>query len=669
MSSFISVSDMLKNYKIITVQDISSFNFKNIEDKIIAIEMLEYFQLAINYTKANISIFLNFDALSNKDFFKYLAIFKILKQRLDTYCSKESELYKEVNYKTPIIFDSNQSELVDKIKLIHDMIFDLNDNYHQYYIYSGDKDIITTQNILANNEDLKDLDMYSLTNNVFVTKYNTEYTANLLLIMKLLYNAISSGRIEVIWNPRPEILFRTQTSDPDKNYDLINNANRRNEELKTLYQIFCNIDKYEYDSEIFQISPISYIIIKFSIINFKQFTLENWKIDEINGDDDINDNTIQNNIKNLRKSKNKLTTTTDIPNTSNTPKINSGVKFFKVKYEDGEKRNITSNPDLNRLFHGSTNQNWFSIFFNGLKTGTAQNKLFLNGAAYGTGIYLANTITYSISYAGSTHYSDPNTNVINNDHKDKSSRTINTLINSRIVGVFALEEDKKKYHRGSCIYVVPPSDETKVILEYLILFPPTSGNNVLTKIDNYFINNLGKKIIQQKTVEMKVGNKRILGELKRLQKQNDILDTDSGLHYVMHLDESNFYRIQFDLPINNFTKDDILRRDMEAYGYDKIQTEFILPPNYPFEPPFVRLLNPRFQFMTGHITSGGSICMELLTNQGWTQTTTMQKILLIIKMNMLDGGARIDPINHNKPYGMSEAKSAYDRMLKSHGWK
>jgi ubiquitin-protein ligase len=660
MSSFKLVSDKLQNYKTISVQDISSFILKNADDKVIAIEMLDYFQIVVNYTKTTISIFLNFDALGHKDFFKYLAIFKILKTRLDTSQATELILYKEVNYKIPIVFKSTPIELVDKVKLINDMVQDLNENYHRYNIYSGDNDIKKTEEILSHDEDLKDLDLYSLTNNTFVTKYNTEYKANLLLIMKLLHDAINSARIEVIWNPKPEILFRNQPSDKEKNYDLINNADRRTDELKNFHYIFCNIDRFEYDSEIFQLSPICYIIIKFSIMNFKQFTLENWMIDEINGDDDENEYAVKDNLRKLRRGKYKNTPDTNATKT----KKNTGVRFFKVKYEDDEKRQKTADPNLHRLFHGSSSQNWFSIFFNGLKTGTAANKLFLNGAAHGTGIYLAATITYSIGYSNSYHASH-----VAIDSKERNAKSVNSLINSRIVGVFALEEDKKKYQKSGTIHVVPPSDEKKVMLEYLILFPPTSGNDVLTKIDNYFIKNLGKKIMQQKTVEMKVGNKRIMGELKRLQKQNDQLDKDSGLHYVMHLDESNLYKIQFSLPVDNFTKDDVLRKDMEAFGYNEILTEFILPPNYPFEPPFVRLLNPRFQFMTGHITSGGSICMELLTNQGWTQTTTMQKILLIIKMNMLDGGARIDPVNHSRPYGMSEAKSAYDRMLRSHGWK
>lgn len=41
-------------------------------------------------------------------------------------------------------------------------------------------------------------------------------------------------------------------------------------------------------------------------------------------------------------------------------------------------------------------------------------------------------------------------------------------------------------------------------------------------------------------------------------------------------------------------------------------------------PPFVRVVRPRFQFRTGHVTIGGSICMELLTLSGWNSSEFSQ---------------------------------------------
>jgi len=42
------------------------------------------------------------------------------------------------------------------------------------------------------------------------------------------------------------------------------------------------------------------------------------------------------------------------------------------------------------------------------------------------------------------------------------------------------------------------------------------------------------------------------------------------------------------------------------------------PNEYPMKPPFVRVVRPRFKFLTGHITVGGSICMQALTASGWS---------------------------------------------------
>ena len=42
--------------------------------------------------------------------------------------------------------------------------------------------------------------------------------------------------------------------------------------------------------------------------------------------------------------------------------------------------------------------------------------------------------------------------------------------------------------------------------------------------------------------------------------------------------------------------------------------------NYPFAPPFVRVLAPLVQ--GGYVLSGGAVCLELLTPEGWSQVGT-----------------------------------------------
>jgi hypothetical protein len=54
---------------------------------------------------------------------------------------------------------------------------------------------------------------------------------------------------------------------------------------------------------------------------------------------------------------------------------------------------------------------------------------------------------------------------------------------------------------------------------------------------------------------------------------------------------------------------------------EHITLHVTFPPNFPFSPPFIRVVRPRFAFRTGHVTVGGSICTLMLTNDGWIAST------------------------------------------------
>ena len=60
----------------------------------------------------------------------------------------------------------------------------------------------------------------------------------------------------------------------------------------------------------------------------------------------------------------------------------------------------------------------------------------------------------------------------------------------------------------------------------------------------------------------------------------------------------------------------------------------VFPSSFPAAPPYVRVLRPRFVFRTGHVTIGGSICTEVLTNQGWSSSMTVESVLLSIRANL-----------------------------------
>ena len=91
---------------------------------------------------------------------------------------------------------------------------------------------------------------------------------------------------------------------------------------------------------------------------------------------------------------------------------------------------------------------------------------------------------------------------------------------------------------------------------------------------------------------------------------------------------------------------------------------------FPREPPFARVVHPRFEFHTGHVTVGGSICTKMLTTDGWDPRMNAAHLLASVRQILIDGGARVD-VDAKYPYDLREAREAFVRVAAHHkrvGW-
>jgi len=125
---------------------------------------------------------------------------------------------------------------------------------------------------------------------------------------------------------------------------------------------------------------------------------------------------------------------------------------------------------------------------------------------------------------------------------------------------------------------------------------------------------------------------------------------------------------EWEIKLYDIPKDEELWRDMQSLGLDYITLRVVFPPNYPFYPPFLRVLRPRFAFRTGHVTVGGAICTHVLTNEGWVATYRLPQILVDVRAMMISGKGRLDKSNRSD-YSEYEALDALRRLLQTHGWK
>jgi ubiquitin-conjugating enzyme E2 Q len=89
-----------------------------------------------------------------------------------------------------------------------------------------------------------------------------------------------------------------------------------------------------------------------------------------------------------------------------------------------------------------------------------------------------------------------------------------------------------------------------------------------------------------------------------------------------------------------FDPDSNLAKDMMVLGINHIELEMKFPEQYPFEPPFVRVVKPRFKRQTGFVMNG-ALCAELLTKEGWNPINDIESVIVSIRSLLVVGDGRL----------------------------
>ena len=165
-------------------------------------------------------------------------------------------------------------------------------------------------------------------------------------------------------------------------------------------------------------------------------------------------------------------------------------------------------------------------------------------------------------------------------------------------------------------------------------------------------------------------------EIKTLLKTQST-SSPSELGWYLNPDQiSNPYQLLFEM--HSFPVALPLAQDMNSQKTTSIVLELRFGASFPFSPPFIRVIRPRFlpflQGGGGHITAGGAVCMELLTNNGWNPSCGIEGVLLQVRMAMMSTDpkpARLESRNSQRgateDYSVGEAIEAYKRACMTHG--
>lgn len=161
---------------------------------------------------------------------------------------------------------------------------------------------------------------------------------------------------------------------------------------------------------------------------------------------------------------------------------------------------------------------------------------------------------------------------------------------------------------------------------------------------------------------------------RHLQATLKIQETESLHELGWYVDPSLIRTVyQWIVELHTFDPTLPLAQDLKTAKLTSVVLEVRFPAQFPMDPPFVRVIRPRFLELAfgggGHVTAGGAICMELLTNSGWSAVTSIESLLLQVRLAICtrDQPARLA---HGRQfdYSVGEAVAAYIRACRAHGW-
>ncbi|XP_063779005.1 ubiquitin-conjugating enzyme E2Q-like protein 1 [Pseudophryne corroboree] len=159
-----------------------------------------------------------------------------------------------------------------------------------------------------------------------------------------------------------------------------------------------------------------------------------------------------------------------------------------------------------------------------------------------------------------------------------------------------------------------------------------------------------------------VRSRRLMKELQDIRKLSD--------HFISVelVDDSLF---DWNIKLHQVDKDSTLWQDMKETNTEYILLNLTFPDNFPFSPPFMRVLSPRLE--NGYVLDGGAICMELLTPRGWSSAYTVEAVMRQFAASLVKGQGRIcrKAGKSKKAFSRKEAEATFKSLVKTHekyGW-
>lgn len=159
--------------------------------------------------------------------------------------------------------------------------------------------------------------------------------------------------------------------------------------------------------------------------------------------------------------------------------------------------------------------------------------------------------------------------------------------------------------------------------------------------------------------------RRLMKEFRDLQK---LQNSRTEPVFTVELVDDNLF--EWHVRLHKVDSESDLGNDMRELGVNHILLHLIFPENFPFAPPFMRVISPRIE--KGFVMEGGAICMELLTPRGWASAYTVEAVIMQFAASVVKGQGRIQrKTKGQKVFSRRTAEESFRSLVKTHdkyGW-
>ncbi|XP_043089532.1 ubiquitin-conjugating enzyme E2 Q1 isoform X9 [Puntigrus tetrazona] len=160
---------------------------------------------------------------------------------------------------------------------------------------------------------------------------------------------------------------------------------------------------------------------------------------------------------------------------------------------------------------------------------------------------------------------------------------------------------------------------------------------------------------------------RLMKELREIYRSQSY---KNGIYSVELVNDSLY---EWHVKLRTVDPDSPLHSDLqvlkEKEGMDYILLNFSYKDNFPFDPPFARVVSPVLS--GGYVLGGGALCMELLTKQGWSSAYSIESVIMQINATLVKGKARVQFGANKNQYNLARAQQSYKSLVQIHeknGW-